>query len=130
MRNRVTEKDLRDYLTGTGYYGRSAKIHDLELVGIGQSGWVQVFRCHLTAKRPDGEWVELWGAIRDDERHRFEARLSESADARNCDLAELTVGLKTPRQTRGETSAVAVAASGVVFILVAALAIVRVFGTG
>lgn len=68
--NRVTEKDVRLWLDRHGYYGRSARFHELELEAIQRPGWIQVFRFHVTAKHQDGEWVDLHGVVRDDERER------------------------------------------------------------
>lgn len=71
IRNGVTEKDLRDYLTAEGYYGRSAEILSLELKAVERPGWVQVFEFHVHAKQQDkegGNWEQLRGVVRTDER--------------------------------------------------------------
>jgi len=67
--NKVTERDLRDYLSSNGFYGRSARISDLNLAAVERPGWVQVFRFHVRAKRVDGDWEEHFGLVRTDERH-------------------------------------------------------------
>ena len=127
MRNRVTEKDLRDFLTGVGYYGRSAKVHELELSAVGDSGWVQVFRFHIEAKHREEGWRELYGVIRDDERREFKAELFDTSDARDARLDAVSERLTQPRKAGEKSSAVAVAASGAVFIVLAGLAIARAF---
>ena len=72
IRNGGTEKDLRDHLTATGYYGRSAEILQLELEAIERPGWVQVFEFRVHAKKQDedgdGNWEQLRGLVRTDER--------------------------------------------------------------
>lgn len=81
--NRVTEKDLRSWLTNNGYVGQFAKVDELELHAIKSPGWHQVFRFKIRVKRSQLnesenslkadsglEWVPLWGVIVDDERKR------------------------------------------------------------
>ena len=48
--NRVTEKDIRDWLDANGFVGRTAKINDLELHAIERPGWVQVFEFQMRSK--------------------------------------------------------------------------------
>ena len=93
--NKVTEKDLRDHLSGIGYYANSARVHELELVGIERPGWVQIFRCHVEAKHRETGWAELFGVIRDDERASFEVQLYESAEEQQSAVDDLTDGLIT-----------------------------------
>ncbi len=45
--NKCTEKDLRDYLSQNGYFGRSAKFLKLDLAAIERPGWVQVYKFHV-----------------------------------------------------------------------------------
>ncbi len=84
--NRVTEKDVRDWLDANGFYGRSAVISDLELHAIKRPGWRQVFRFTAQAKTsvqesespsdsaedPSITRQTLFGAILDDQRQRTE----------------------------------------------------------
>lgn len=85
--NRVTEKDLRSWLTNNGYVGQFAKVDELELHAIKSPGWHQVFRFKIRVKRSqsketevalDGEsnrgWMPMWGVIVDDERKRTEEK--------------------------------------------------------
>ena len=77
--NRVTEKDLRDWLANEGFSGRSAKIEELELHAIQRPGWLQVFRFSIQVKvsaadedHPAGDsgWLQRFGVIVDDERRK------------------------------------------------------------
>lgn len=81
--NRVTEKDIRNWLTRNGGEGRTAKIVDLELFAIERPGWKQVFRFRVKAElsasedvdhdsgdleNPRNDWA--FGIVLDDERIR------------------------------------------------------------
>lgn len=75
--NRVTEKDLRDWLTGQGYAGKLAKVNELELHAIQPPGWLQVFRFSVDVRTAKSDssgqtrpWTTFWGIIVDDERKR------------------------------------------------------------
>lgn len=70
IENRYTEKDIRIWLDAHGYFGNTAKVHELELHAIQRPGWLQVFRFRLEAKSRSGNWVTLFGAVRDDERSK------------------------------------------------------------
>lgn len=92
--NKVTEKDLRDYLTSRGFFGRSAKLHKLELVGIEPPGWVQIFEFHVDAKRATGDWVTLFGTCRGDERNgTFEVRTFNNRTSQTDSIQEETAGM-------------------------------------
>lgn len=94
--NRVTEKDLRQHLTGMGYVGRSAKITGLELVAIERPGWVQVFEFQMRALKQGGDWEEFFGLCRDDERSsKFEVQLFSSRQQQQQAFAGGTAGLIT-----------------------------------
>ncbi len=100
--NKVTEKDLREYLTATGYYGRSAKFSRLKLVAVERPGWLQVFDFHVQAKTTEGEWKEHFGLCRTDERHDlFEVQLFDTIAAQQqafrSDTKELITGDRGPR---------------------------------
>ena len=84
--NRVTEKDIRDWLDKHDSVGRTAKIHGLELHAIQRPGWVQVFefQARFQIRNPklyggetddhedesDPQWVDRFGVVLDDERNR------------------------------------------------------------
>ena len=69
LSNRVTEKDIRDWLDRSGYYGRSARFDYVELHAIQRPGWLQIFRFACQAKTTDDQWEYLFGIVRDDERY-------------------------------------------------------------
>ncbi len=94
--NKVIEKDLRDHLEASGYYGRSAEFSRLELVGLQRPGWLQVFAFEVRAKEQGGDWVDLFGACRDDERVKtFDVVLTRAEAERDKQLAEFSDGLIT-----------------------------------
>ena len=101
--NRFIEHDLRSWLDGRGYYGRSAEVRELELAAVRRPGWVQVFRFRVRAKnQTTGEWEALTGLIRDDERvkkksDRTEIRLSADDADHAAAFAAWSDGLLTLR---------------------------------
>lgn len=75
----VIEADLRDYLTESGYYGRSAKFARLKLVAVERPGWLQVYDFHVRVKSVEGEWKKYFGLCRTDERHDiFEVQMFDT----------------------------------------------------
>lgn len=100
LRHGSAEKDIRDYLTENGYYGRSARFDELELHGIERPGWLQVFRFSVRvkpAKPGSDQWLLLFGAMRDDERFRHcVIECSESRRQRDELLDRWSVGLTKP----------------------------------
>ena len=116
--NRFLEHDLRAWLDGEGYYGRSAEVEELELAAVQRPGWVQVFRFRLRAKhRGSGEWDELRGLARDDERVKKKAdrtayRLTPTDAAHDAAFAEWSDGLITLRKRRRRGDAVPPAPDG------------------
>jgi|GEM_PF-779552 len=95
IRNGVTEKDLRNYLSANGYAGRSARVMRLELTAVERPGWVQVFDFHVYAKEQSGGWRELHGVIRADERsNQFEVSYYDGA-SRSDVVRSATRGLIT-----------------------------------
>jgi hypothetical protein len=86
--NRVTEKDIRDWLDKNKFDGRSAEIAELELHAIKRPGWVQLYRFRLKAKSNSADigqtadwenksmdsvgnqWQDRVGVVLDDERIR------------------------------------------------------------
>lgn len=99
--NRVTEKDIRDWLDQNGFVGRSAKIEDLEIHAIKRPGWLQIFRFEaqvLTNTEDNPIRQHFFGVVRDDERERsLEKRtivmLFDDVEARQEKLDELSEGL-------------------------------------
>ena len=99
--NRVAEKDIRDWLESNGYFGSSAKFDHVELHAIGRPGWLQVFRFVVTAKSTAGDWEEIHGVMRDDERYRrTEIRIFESVPEQVQLLDEWSAGLIVKRRRR------------------------------
>ena len=116
--NRVTEKDIRDWLTLGGFDGRGAKIDDLELHAIERPGWVQVFRFFAQIRQTDlssneldfdvektedeeveelPDYISRYGVVLDDERirnvqNRTKIWIYEEAESRQKKLDELSIG--------------------------------------
>ena len=118
--NKVLEHDLRAWLDAHGHYGRSAEFEELELTAVQRPGWVQVFRFRVRAKnKTSGEWEELRGLARDDERakrrvDRTAYRLTPDDAAFDAAFAEWSDGflkLRTGPPTAGRTAALAVLAA-------------------
>ena len=124
--NRVTEKDVRQWLDEQGWAGRAAKIEQLDLHAIKSPGWVQVFRFIVSVKpaiKPDedeeydsplpygqpareSDRRTFYGAVRDDERQKGSQTkiwMFEDQDSQAEKLSELSEGLIKLRN--GETSA-------------------------
>ena len=121
--NRVTEKDVRNWLNQHGYFGRSAIFYELELHAIKRPGWLQIFRFHAKTKKEDGEWCELFGAVRDDERERTleqrtQVAVFDSAQSRQQQLDDWSEDLIQLRE-RGESGS-----SGWVLLIAGALFLV------
>ena len=77
--NKVTEKDLREYLTSLGFSGQSASFLKLELAAVKRPGWLQIFDFHVKAKKREGGWHEYFGILRSDEHNdTFEVQLFAS----------------------------------------------------
>lgn len=99
--NRVTEKDIRDWLSKYGYKGNSAKFAELELHAIQRPGWLQVFRFQITVLTAEDQSLHLWGAVRADERYGPpQIIVFEDVAARDEQLAEWSLGLITQRRHR------------------------------
>lgn len=116
--NRVTEKDVREWLDAQGWAGRSAKIDHLELHAIQPPGWVQVFRFQIDvvpAFKPEIDEEALqpepasndpttprtfFGAVRDDERQKSSPTkiwIFDDQEEQSEKLSELSEGLITLR---------------------------------
>ena len=108
--NKVVERDLRDWLDAHDHYGRSAELEELELAAVRRPGWEQVFRFKVKAKnKVTGEWDDLRGLVRDDERAKTKAqktefRLTPDDATHDALFADWSDGLIRPR-TRAEKDA-------------------------
>ena len=121
--NRVTEKDLRDWLEQREHYGRSARISELELAAIQKPGWVQIFRFRASAKHKTKEsWEELRGLIRDDEREGCEVRLAESEEELDKMFQHWSDGMLVTRRDEIGVLPTALVMFGLSLILLAGLA--------
>ena len=109
IRNRVTEKDIRNWLHNNGFSGNSAHFEELELHAIRRPGWLQIYRFRVITRRLRGERTEIFGAVRDDEtktqlKNRLKIMVFEDAQQCNNQLAQWSQGLIQLRS--GETTTV------------------------
>jgi len=96
LRNRSTEKDLRDWFSRQGWDGQSGRFEELELVAIQRPGWVQVYQFSGTMLDPDDQKQEIYGYCRDDERRRqFEVVYGDSYSDLHANFKEWTSELVT-----------------------------------
>ena len=132
--NKTAEKDIRDFLSENGYYGKSAKFTELEIHAIKRPGWLQVFRFTVEAKSVDDEWVMLFGAMKDDERFKLnEIQLFENFNRRGHQLSTWSEGLLKPKydgQRSGPISPASYLKEAVILVLVigALLLVLYLFG--
>ena len=98
---RVTEREISDWLSKHGYKGKSAKFAEVELHAIQRPGWLQIFRFELTVLDSNGLSVQLFGAVRADERYGPpHISVYPETAARDEQLAEWSEGLITQRRHR------------------------------
>jgi hypothetical protein len=53
LANKTAERDIRAYLSQSGFSGRTARFEELELAAIERPGWVQIFRFRVRARRSE-----------------------------------------------------------------------------
>ena len=100
--NKSAEKDIRDWLNENQYYGNSAQFVEIELHAIRRPGWLQVFRFEAKVKTVADEWVQLYGAMRSDERYGDPQMFaSQQVTARDEQLATWSENMITQRPRRG-----------------------------
>ena len=109
IRNRVTERDIRDWLQKNGYDGGSAILDSVELYAIKRPGWQQLFRFSGSVRRqtPDSddltERLPVWGVALDDERKptgsQMEVILCDCEEAQLERLSELSAGMLTANKS-------------------------------
>lgn len=104
--NRVTEKDLRQWLDNNGYDGCSARFQELELHAIKRPGWIQVFRFAVHT-RFGGSPLLLFGVVRDDERRGMQVFVDKKLSARQSRLAEWSAGMASCRNENIKPASVA-----------------------
>ena len=99
--NKSAEKDIRDWLTCEGHSGNSAKFAEIELHAIKRPGWLQIFRFHFTMPTAENQSLQLFGAMRSDERFgKPKIVVHEDVATRDAQLAEWSEGLITQRRRR------------------------------
>jgi hypothetical protein len=112
IRNRVTEKDIRDWLQQNGYQNSSTVLDSVELFAIKRPGWLQLFSFSGKVRRqsPVGEKqpkVDVWGIALDDERkpagQQMEVYLFESEDEQANQLATMSEGMLTSNKSDDRT---------------------------
>ncbi len=83
--NKVTEKEIRDWVGKHRADIQSIKFFELELHAIQRPGWLQVYRFHIHVKKTEEEqWSHLFGVVRSDERYnRFEIEFFENSNLRD-----------------------------------------------
>ena len=128
--NRVTERDIRDWLEGNGFLGRTAEFEELELHAIRRPGWEQVFRFHVLVSTESGNQRTLYGCVKDDERIRDPERKTliavfESEKRRQQQLERWSNGMLTCKA--GQTGSVGWTI-GIVTAIVTALVLMSRWG--
>lgn len=98
LKNKSSEKDIRDWLSSNGYPSVGIQFIELELHAIKRPGWLQVFRFEL-ALTLEGQKTVLYGAMRSDERYGKPAiQVHRELGPRNVQLADWSEGLITHRR--------------------------------
>lgn len=93
--DRDMENAIREQMSRDGYFGRSAKFHNVKLVAIQRPGWVQVYRFEATVRvkgseEADRQW--LLGLALDDGRKGTKVRVFTSAQERKAIFAQWSDG--------------------------------------
>ncbi|QEG24146.1 hypothetical protein [Mariniblastus fucicola] len=111
IRNRVTERDIGDWLKQNGFETGSTVIESVELHAIKRPGWEQLFRftgrvrpqASPTNKSP--QQTPVWGIAIDDERkptgHQTKVILCDSEAEQKEQLAVLSADMMTARSRQG-----------------------------
>lgn len=99
--NRVAEKDIRDWLQQQQFFGDSARFAEIELHALKRPGWLQIFRFQVEAKSKHGEWLTLFGVLRDDDRYnRVDIEAFPDRASQQITLAKWSEGCIQPRSQR------------------------------
>ena len=98
LKNRSAEKDIRDHLTNSGYFGRSAFFEEIELHAVQRPGWLQIIRFSVRAKPTTADdRVLLFGVMKDDERFKIcEIHCFRNSSQRSALLEKWSAGLTRP----------------------------------
>ena len=139
--NRVTEKDIRDWLDANGHVGRSAKIDDLELHAIERPGWVQVFEFQVRSKTLSAQisdqhdkfesesepvWQDRFGVVLDDERKRTQALRTqiwvfEDRAGQQAKLESVSEGMLLRNSATSSIALLWIAVTALVFLAIVSL---------
>jgi len=103
--NRVTEKDIRSWMSSNGFRGGSASFDEIELHAVRRPGWVQLFRFASTVKDADGGAKKLFGCVLDDERNSLDIWAFENVNLQRAKLNELSEGMIVQRNHRKNSQA-------------------------
>ena len=140
--NRVTEKDIRDWLDANGFVGRTAKINDLELHAIERPGWVQVFEFQMRSKiRPtqistyqdeeseaelEPAWLDRFGVVLDDERKRTQSLRTqiwvfEDREGQQAKLESVSQGMLVRNSGSNSSALLWIAVTAILFLAIVSL---------
>ena len=101
IRNKSTEKDIKDWLSQNGYVGNATKFVEVELHAIKRPGWLQVFRFEAACVTDSDDKQQLFGAIRSDERYGDPQIVAdEDVSVRDEQLVIWSDGLITHKRDR------------------------------
>lgn len=129
IRNRVTERDIRDWMSENGYDGGSANLELVELYAIQRPGWKQLFRFEAKVRKKSETSDEsakkdrVWGVVLDDERkprdQRTQVAIFDSEDEQLDQLEKLSEGMLKSNHNRDRaTGGWMVVPIAVVFVVV------------
>ena len=134
--NRVTEKDIRDWLDANGFVGTTARINDLELYAIERPGWVQVFEFQARLKAAGQDrgfeaevepgWIERFGVVLDDERKRTDSLrtqvwIFEDKQAQQAKLESVSDGMLLRNSGANLTLLLWIAITAILFLAIVLL---------
>ena len=139
IRNRVTERDIRDWLQANGYEGGSATLESVELYAIKRPDWQQLLR--FTGKvRPQSNdddeippKVAVWGVALEDEREstgqQTRVILCDSLEEQQRHLEELSADMLKARrpEDRAVSGTALLAMIGFGLVLLFLIATIRQF---
>jgi|688.fasta_scaffold01940_17 hypothetical protein len=94
VRHHSIEREILAWLEKKGYRSQSTQFHEVELHAIQAPGWLQIFRFHIEVKNNSLQLVQLYGALRSDERYgASRIQLFEVSVERDLQLNEWSEGL-------------------------------------
>jgi len=98
------ELAIRQQLTDSGYYGRTAKLMRVRVVAIKRPGWVQLYQFDAKARLQQSQEeaatdVELFGLVHDDGRSKSTVYLFHDTQTRSEKFSELSVDMLVLRSS-------------------------------